>query len=805
MGVDVRVVGNDAGQELSILSGTISRLDRNVPDIGYMDINTAYYDASTDATGGSSGSPVVAIDGSVLALLCAEITKASTNMHLPLMAPMRVLGCLQQDQHVTRGDIQCVFEFQPYDECRSKGLTHDLELKFRKAFPKQNGLLVVKTVLVSGPSDGKIQVGDMLITTNDALTARFIDLENILDANIHTVIHMRLQRNGNIVSVKIQVDDLHEITPKSFVKFSGAVFHTLSYKQALYSEVPVGGVCMPSPFFEIEDECVIQAIDGHECPDLEAFIEVARKIPHNTRVTLEYRILSDFAHKKTKQIHVDRHWYRKMELVSRNNESGSWEHVDLGSPLPSLSPTKQLASFNCLSHLAPQAGVHQSFVDVRSWLRLHVDGFRKVSTSGKGLVVDADRGLVLVSRAVIPHSACHVEIEIAESLIVDGTVRFVHPYGGWVLVQINSLVTAPIKKVELSNEYLECGAEVDFFGYKHDGQPVHCTASVADMKLMSIPADSASLQYRTINAHAILVDEKTAQECDFGILSIGGKIHAVWLSHFGYEDNRYITTRFALGTPSMISIIQSTKPQVWVLPVELESIKISEALDLGVPEDAIVKVMRTNVVCPRFFRVGRRTVIDEDHLLEEGDVILSLNTKPLTKASDFDAMYLKSDLDVVVVRKHEKIALKVPTVPMGSPETDHVVLFCGATLQKPHHAVRQRVGKIPSDVYLASIYLGSPADETTMYTQHFITHLNDIKTPDLDTFVDVARNIPDRTGQPAQISWMKIVTDFFSLDVAVTVESCWASKAKLSVRTDWDNFPLAQWINKGDAWEEISL
>src|ERR1700759_301775 len=130
VGVEVRVVGNDAGEKLSILSGVISRLDRNAPEYGegYSDFNTNYIQAAAAATGGSSGSPAVNLSGHAVALQAAgRVDGAATYYFLPLDRPSRALKCLQEGKPITRGTIQTQWMLKPFDDCRRLGLTPNWE------------------------------------------------------------------------------------------------------------------------------------------------------------------------------------------------------------------------------------------------------------------------------------------------------------------------------------------------------------------------------------------------------------------------------------------------------------------------------------------------------------------------------------------------------------------------------------------------------------------------------------------------------------------------------------------------------
>ena len=487
VGVEIRVVGNDAGEKLSILSGVISRLDRNAPEYGegYSDFNTNYIQAAAAASGGSSGSPVVNIDGCAVALQAGgRADGAATDYFLPLDRPLRALECIKNEAPVARGTIQCQWLIKPFDECRRLGLSPEWETAIRQQFPKETGMLVAEVILPEGPSDQKLQEGDVLIKVNGQLLTQFSILDAILDSHVCKRVTLLVQRGGEDIVVEVDVGDLHAITPDRFLSVCGASFHDLSYQQARLYAVAVKGVfvCEAGGSFKFESldsGWIITSIDTKDTPDLKTFVEVMKSIPglsinrtgyaslqadhtaDRARVVVTYKHLRDLHTHNTSIMLIDRHWTSEMRMAVRNDRTGLWDFSKLAEPLPALPPTPRRASFiqmNGVKHPAA-ADIIRSFVRVAVSMPVKLDGYPRSRKIGFGLVIDAEQGLVVVSRAFIPYDLCDISVTIADSIIVDGKILFMHPLQNYAIIQYDpKLVQAPVKSAKLSKQMIKQGS-----------------------------------------------------------------------------------------------------------------------------------------------------------------------------------------------------------------------------------------------------------------------------------------------------------------------------------------------------------
>ena len=352
------------------------------------------------------------------------------------------------------------------------------------------------------------------------------------------------------------------------------------------------------------------------------------------------------------------------------------------------------------------------FVQVSCLKPIGLDGELSGCRVGWALVVDAVKGLVLVSRLTIPFNLCDIAIAIAESIRVEGRVVFSHPFQNHAIIKYDpSYVRAPVEAAKFSNKPIRQGQEDIFFGFNGHQRPLTAKTSITDISACKIPPDVKAPHYRAININAISVDTRVSNWCSTGVfMSDDGTIEALWLPFSGPFDkskrssyNFGLATYFIRGVVKKVSTGQILNPRM--LNMEAKPILKDKASVLGVSEEWIQK-MTENPHRHEFFIISKVFSLPPSVqcklVLEEGDVILTLNDRPIFCLSEFGTLYSDEYVDALVVRQGQEMSLKVLTVPFNDLEIDQVVVFCGAVLQKPHLAVRQQLSKLHSEVYVST-------------------------------------------------------------------------------------------------------
>lgn len=353
VGLEIRVIGNDSCEKVSILAGTLARLDRNAPTYrrdGYNDFNTFYMQAASGTKRGSSGSPVIDKQGRAVALNAGGSVSSSSAFYLHLERVVRALAFLQKSKDacknkweavsIPRGTLQVTFLHKGFDETRRLGLPNETEQMVRQASaPGETGMLVVDSVVPCGPADRQLESGDVLVRVNGEVTTQFLKLEALLDDSVDKKIELQIERGGTSLTVDIVVQDLHLITPDCFLEVSGAVIHRLSYQQARNFCFQCGLVYVSDPGYMlsragIPRHAIIKKFADDEISQLEDVISVLSKLCKGDRVPLEYISYRDRHRRKSTLVTIDRHeWYDAPKIYTRDDSSGLW------MARPAIQPT----------------------------------------------------------------------------------------------------------------------------------------------------------------------------------------------------------------------------------------------------------------------------------------------------------------------------------------------------------------------------------------------------------------------------------------------------------------------------------
>ncbi|CAK9052482.1 unnamed protein product [Durusdinium trenchii] len=301
VGTEIRVVGNDAGEKLQILSGTIARVDRNVPEFNtvYNDENTFYAGAGAGTSGGSSGSPVLNKSGHAIALNAAGTDGAASAFFLPLDRVCYTLKSLREGLPVQRGTCQASFLFKAFDELMKVGLLESHEHRVRDKKKAATGMLLVDAVLCE---QKKLRPGDILLSIEGQICIDFVYLESILDSKVGSSVEVIVCRGGEELTLDVEVLDLHSLIPRSYIELGLDVVHSLGYHAARKTHLPLdSGVYLARPGYVFESlgcdwGSLITTVNGKATPSPEAFVKAIEDIPDRQYFTVHWYDLRDFRH-----------------------------------------------------------------------------------------------------------------------------------------------------------------------------------------------------------------------------------------------------------------------------------------------------------------------------------------------------------------------------------------------------------------------------------------------------------------------------------------------------------------------------
>ncbi|PVU88340.1 hypothetical protein BB559_004866 [Furculomyces boomerangus] len=762
VGMEIRVVGNDAGEKLSILAGTLARLDRNAPDYGvgeYNDFNTFYLQAASGTSGGSSGSPVLDIYGDAIALNAGGSNKASSSYYLPLNRVVKALTHIAKGETVPRGTLQTEFEHLPYDELRRLGLSHSIEKNMRKRYPEETGMLAVKNVLPEGPAHNILHSGDILVAINNHPLTNFIQISSVLDDNIDNDVKLTILRCRKAYTTICKVQDLHSITPSKFIEIGGGVVNELGYQLARGYGLPTRGIYVASSGHMLGSASlwrgtIILTVNHKKTETLEQFAEAISSLTAGTRVPVRCFTLEQQHKEKVTIMNVACHWHT-LRMGKRCLKTGLWEYTDLEKPSTKQNFEPQTVKFPKLgNNIKPANLIWSSIVSIDFHIPYLVDGMITTQFYGPGYIIDKNKGLILCDRDTVPITTGDVFITFAQSLVIPAKILFLHPIYNISILQYDPKLIGEtqVKELEFSTDYwnghkrLEQGDSVVMVAVGNDQNPIVRRTLVSSRGMLST-RECAPPRWRATNVEGVYLEDQPS--CQGGLLcDENGRVKSIWVN-FSTQDGKSKESSFMAGIdPSIIkpvidSMRSGTKLDIRSLDIEIWTVRPAAARSLGLSSDRLKEMEEHSKIYSTFYYVlGLLDSQSEaSKLLKSGDVLLELDGKLITDVSQVAVIYNSEKVKLTILRDSKELVIDVPTSSLSGIETNKVVGWVGSIIQEPYHAVKEQISKLPSGVYVTCTLFGSPASSYGLRPGVWITQIEGFPVNTLSDFIKSIKSL----------------------------------------------------------------
>ncbi len=748
-GMNIRIIGSDGGEQLSILAGTIARTDRKAPNYGryeYNDFNTFYFQAASSTSGGSSGSPVLDSQGNVVALNAAANTRTASSFFLPLDRIKRALELLQKKQSIARGALQTVFDHRSFRDLRTLGLDEKTEQLFRGAGSPHLGMLLVKQVLPSGNSDGILSEGDILISINDLIIPDFVSLEMTLDSLVGEQVNLVVLRQGQRTELEIVVADLHSWIPDRLIELGDSVIQDMSLQHVHGMNLPRNGVVLVKDGFMFEkagipEDALIVSINNQPISNVEDVLAQFDKERFKTRWLVRFIVPGREFSSEIAQLDLDRQWFR-YRSCQRKDDTRFWDCQKLNLPPLSASSDNAITPFipGFDNPLMQQIGPAMVRVDFN--IPYVIDNVFSQHFSGTGLVVDAKNGIISIDRNTVPISMGNATVTFFGSYELSAEVVFLNPLHNLALIKYDPKQLKGIEIPELqlakSNEALP---ETLFrLAKREDG--THNISSIGNANRVTVSLDPPRLprfQQTPVDVYTV---SNLPPSLGGPVVDEQGVVHAIWMS-FAYEDGKEIKeAEWAMPVRILSETLKSYRAGgiYYSMDLQLRYRSLSSAIQLGLNSEWLQKYAA--------FEASRRRVLSIEQtipgttaadLLLPGDVLLSIDGKLVTDLLDAEAWSQNPQVNLQVLRGGQVKTIALQTSVLNAKGTQRFISWAGAFFQQPHREIALYEGISLSGVYIADTLAGSPAIWDRLYRNRLVTEVDGVAVKNLDEFLAKVR------------------------------------------------------------------
>ena len=332
---------------------------------------------------------------------------------------------------------------------------------------------------------------------------------------------------------------------------------------------------------------------------------------------------------------------------------------------------------------------------------------------GAGLIVDTERGWVVVDRNTVPETMGDAVLTFNGTLEVTARVAAIHPVHNLAVLQYDPalLGDTPLRAAVFAPRAPRAGEEVFLAGFRPDLEPVIRSYEAGDLKPINVmPSNFGG--FREANLEILEVENADVQISGV-LLDSRARVTALWSSFASGSRNR--PNEMVAGLPIehvRVMLDHLRQEASWrSLEVEWQRAPLSVALRRGLPEDWRLKVEEHDRE-RRQVLMAERTVAGTPAAdqVRPGDLLLTINGRMATRPREVEqAIAGQPRAELLVWRNGEEVKLDFDTVELGWEGLQEVLFWAGALIQEPQRGMAAQLAIRPQGVTIQHYTYGSPA------------------------------------------------------------------------------------------------